>query len=614
MRTEALAQIVEREVVETVLISVGIPAEIKSDKNPKGAGRKKIPGSTTIVAAELGLAPGLSFSLIGPVAKLAAQATLPRPRGESAVNQLFYGDNLGVLRESIADESVDLIYLDPPFNSNASYNVLFKAPSGEQSQAQIEAFDDTWHWNESAERAFDEVLTGQHSDAAIMLKAMRSALGENDMMAYLAMMAVRLIELHRVLKPTGSLYLHCDPTASHYLKILLDAIFSPVNFQNEIIWQRTNAHNMKTRGYVRANDTILYYTKTKNYIFNEQYTAYGPEQLKRFKPDENGRLYKAENMTFSVANPSRQFEWRGTRPPPNRSWGASLEQLEKWYAEGRILLRQDGSPRMDGLKIYLDETKGKPLTTNWTDIDRISNTSGERLGYPTQKPLALLERIIAVSSNEGDVVLDPFCGCGTTVHAAQKLNRQWIGIDVTHLAIALIEHRLKAAFPGIAYEVHGVPKDAAGARDLAERDKHEFQKWIVATIEGQPYKGGKKGMDRGIDGYLHFRDADKKPQFGIISVKGGGIKSGDIRDLKGTMEREGAALGIFLTLNPATREMAKEAASAGFYETGGRKFPRLQILTAAEVIDDRRPQVPFGFTESLKKASREADGRQGELL
>ncbi len=241
-------------------------------------------------------------------------------------------------------------------------------------------------------------------------------------------------------------------------------------------------------------------------------------------------------------------------------------------------------------------------------------TSGERLGYPTQKPTALLERIIAASSNEGDVVLDPFCGCGTTVHAAQKLKRQWIGIDVTHLAIALIERRLKEAFPGIAYEVHGVPKDADAARDLAERDKHEFQKWIVATIGGQPYKGGKKGMDRGIDGYLHFRDADNKPQMAIISVKGGATNSAHVRDLKGTMEREGAKLGVFLTLNPATREMEKEAASAGLYDSGGGKVPRLQILTAAQVIDGKRPQVPFGHTESLKKASRESEEQQGRLL
>jgi site-specific DNA-methyltransferase (adenine-specific) len=215
--------------------------------------------------------------------------------------------------------------------------------------------------------------------------------------------------------------------------------------------------------------------------------------------------------------------------------------------------------------------------------------------------------------SESDIVLDPFCGCGTTIHAAQKLNRNWIGIDVTHLAIALVERRLKEAFAAITYEVHGVPKDVAGAHNLAQRDKHQFQMWITAKIGAQPYKGGKKGMDRGIDGYLHFRDADRKPQFAIVSVKGGGIKPSDIRDLKGTMDREKAALGLFLTLNEPTREMKSEA-SAGFYETGGMKFPRLQILTAAQIIDGKLPQVPFGFTEGFKIAKREEENRQGKLL
>ena len=305
--------------------------------------------------------------------------------------------------------------------------------------------------------------------------------------------------------------------------------------------------------------------------------------------------------------------WEDTEvfPYKGRYWAYSKDNMVRMWKEGKIIHRRTGIPVF---MRFLEEQLGVPLQNLWTDINPLTGGERERLGYPTQKPLALMERIISASSNEGDVILDPFCGCGTTVHAAQKLGRQWIGIDITHLAVALIEHRLKAAFPGIAYEVHGVPKDAAGARDLAGRDKHEFQKWIVARIEGQPYKSGKKGMDRGIDGFLHFRDADKKPQTAIISVKGGGMKSGDIRDLKGTMEREGAALGIFLTLNPPTREMEKEAASAGFYETGGRKFPRLQILTAEQVIDNRRPQVPFGFTESLKKAAREPDERQGSLI
>lgn len=532
-------------------------------------------------------------------------------------NKLYYGDNLDVLRASIASESVDLIYLDPPFNSNASYNVLFKAPSGAQSQAQIEAFDDTWHWNESAERAFDEVLTGGHSDAAIMLKAMRSALGENDVMAYLAMMAVRLIELHRVLKPTGSLYLHCDPTASHYLKILLDSVFHPGNFHNELIWKRSTAHSDTKQGrrqYGRLHDVILFYTKGSEWAWNPIYTPYDETYVKsHYSKVEagTGRRYRLGDLTAARPGGDTLYEWKGVRPYSGRYWAYSKQKMEEFEVNGRLVYTRTGMPEY---KRYLDEMPGVPLQDMWADIDPINSQAQERLRYPTQKPVAFLERILSASSNEGHVVLDPFCGCGTTVHAAQKLNRQWIGIDVTHLAIALIERRLKEAFPGIAYDVHGVPKDADAARDLAERDKHEFQKWIVATIGGQPYKGGKKGMDRGIDGYLHFRDEDNKPQLAVISVKGGGIKSGDIRDLKGTMEREGAALGVFLTLKEPTREMEREAASAGLYASGGKKFAKLQILTAAEVIDGTRPQVPFGHTESLKKASRETDNRQARLL
>lgn len=316
-------------------------------------------------------------------------------------------------------------------------------------------------------------------------------------------------------------------------------------------------------------------------------------------------------MEDEFLKPREGWEYKGVRPYKSRYWAYSKENMREFAAEGRLRHTYDGMPEY---KRYLDEMPGVSLQDLWTDISPIIAGTEERLGYPTQKPIALLERIISASSNEGDVVMDPFCGCGTTIYAAQKLKRQWLGVDITHLAVALIERRLKDSFSGIIYEVHGVPKDAAGAIALAEHDKHEFQKWIVATIGGQPYRGGKKGMDRGIDGYLHFRDADKKPQMAIISVKGGGIKSGDIRDLKGTIEREKAVIGIFLSLHPATREMEREAASAGFYETGGRKFPRIQILTAAQVIDDRRPQVPFGFTESLKKAGRETEDKQGVLF
>jgi adenine specific DNA methylase Mod len=531
------------------------------------------------------------------------------------VNSLYYGDNLDILREHIADESVDLIYLDPPFNSNASYNVLFKAPDGHQSHAQMEAFEDTWHWNETAERAFDDVMQSGNTDAAEMLRAMRSFLHDNDMMAYLAMMAVRFIELHRVLKPTGSLYLHCDPTASHYLKVLLDSVFGKEKFLNEIVWLRTHSHNMKTRGWIRQNDYILYYSKTDEFTFNIQYMEYGAAQLSRFKPDRDGRLFKAENLTFSTANPARQFEWRGSTPPKNRSWGADKETLEKWYSEGRILLKKDGSPRLDGLKVYLDDTKGKPCGTNWTDVSRIGNTSGERLGYPTQKPLALMERILQASSNEGDVVLDPFCGCGTTVHAAQKLNRQWIGIDVTHLAISLIQKRLRDAFGAIPIEIHGVPRDLDGARALAAQDKYQFQWWAVSLVDAAPYGGKKKGADSGIDGFIYFKPDGKTTEKAIVSVKGGeNVGVPMVRELIQVVNREKAKIGVLITLAEPTAPMKKEAIAEGFYKTEYGDFPRLQILTVAQLFAGQRPHMPWIDPTVFRKARREVRETQAKLL
>lgn len=494
--------------------------------------------------------------------------------------------------------------------------MLFSAPDGQQSQAQIEAFDDTWHWDHAAASAFEEVWRGSHSEASIFLKAMRDALGENDMMAYLSMMAVRLIELHRVLKLTGSLYLHCDSTASHYLKILLDAIFGIEQFRNEIIWKRSHAHSDGRQGaqhFGRTSDTILFYTKSSRWFFNPQYTPYDQSYIDRDyrRVDADGRRYRLDNIQGpgGAANGNPIYEVMGVR----RYWRYSQERMEQLITEGRIMQTRPGA--VPQYKRYLDEMPGVPLQNIWTDMPGINNRSEEYLGYPTQKPVALLERIITSSSNAGEIVLDPFCGCGTTIHAAQRLGRQWLGIDVTHLAIALIEKRMKEKFPGIVYEVHGVPKDADAAARLARDNPHEFQTWIVATIGGQPYRGGRRGMDRGIDGYLHFRDAERNAQTAIISVKGGATNSGHVRDLKGTMERENAVMGIFLTLNPPTREMTREAAAAGFFHTGGRQFPKVQILTAAEVIANRRPQVPFGFTESLRRAATETGGdRQGQLL
>ena len=416
-----------------------------------------------------------------------------------------------------------------------------------------------------------------------MLRAMRSALGENDMMAYLAMMAVRLIELHRVLRQTGSLYLHCDPTASHYLKVILDSIFGIDRFLNEITWKRTSPHN-DAKSWSRTADKILFYAKGSAFIWNTPYSENSEEYQESHysNTDSLGRRFQHTSLLSPSPRPNMMYEWKGFPTPP-MGWRYSRERMAELDGSGLIYYptTKDGAldlSKRPRLIRYLDEQKGVVRDTVWTDIPPINARAQERLGYPTQKPLALLERILAASTNVDSVVLDPFCGCGTTVHAAQKLGRTWIGIDATHLAIGLIERRLTEAFPRATFEVHGVPTDLDGARDLAERDKHEFQKWITGTIGAQPYKGGKKGMDRGVDGYLHFRDGDKKAQFAVVSVKGGGIKSGDVRDLKGTMEREKAALGLFLSLKEPTREMEREAASAGIYETGGQKVPRLQIL------------------------------------
>ncbi len=504
-------------------------------------------------------------------------------------NALYYGDNLAVLREGIASESVDLVYLDPPFNSQATYNVLFKSPAGAGSEAQIEAFEDTWHWGREAEDAFDQVIRSGNTNAADMLRAVRLFLGDNDMMAYLAMMAVRLLELHRVLKPNGSLYLHCDPTASHYLKLLLDAIFGTAGFRNEVIWRRTRAHNdRKIRRFGSVHDTLLYYSKGQDWLFNVQFNQRddaAPKTHDLYR-HADGKLYRKGDCRAPGGRGPR-YEWNGY----TFNWRFSPEERDKLIADGRIVYSKTGMPRV--LR-PVDPDRGSPLQDVWTDIDAPNSGSAEILGYPTQKPSALLERILLSSSNPGDVVLDPFCGCGTAVHAAQKLGRAWVGIDVTHLAISLIERRLKDAFPGIAFEVHGTPKDLDGARDLATRDKYQFQWWATSLVEAQPYGGKKKGADSGIDGLIYFKSDARTTERAIVSVKGGdNVSVAMIRDLKGVIERERAPIGVFMTLAPPTGPMVSEAASAGFYELGGRRYPRLQIMTIEQALRGLKPAIPF---------------------
>jgi adenine specific DNA methylase Mod len=530
------------------------------------------------------------------------------------MNQLFFGDNLQVLRENILDETVDLIYLDPPFNSKRDYNLLFKSPKGQQSEAQITAFEDSWHWGEQAEREFDELLHQRNSDVAEMMRALRSFLGENDMLAYLTMMANRLLELHRVLKPTGSLYLHCDPTASHYLKIVLDGVFGKLGFRTEISWKRSSAHNDAKQGrrqYGNIRDVIFFYAKTNDWTWNWLYSPYDTEYIDAFYhhvDPETGRRFRLDNLTAAKPGGDVSYEFHGTRPYRGRYWAYSRENMEKFLAEGRLYFPKNGGT--PSYKRFLDEMPGVPLQNDWDDIRPVP--SNEYLGYPTQKPLALLERIISASSNEGDVVLDPFCGCGTAVHAAQKRKRNWIGIDITHLAISLIEKRLKDAFgKKCQFEVHGTPKDLDAARDLAERDKYQFQWWAVSLVDAQPFQGKKKGADTGIDGVKFFYDLqDDEARKIVVSVKGGHLKADDVRALNHVREREKADIGLLISLHNPTAKMKADAASAGIYhggKDGKQQYPRLQLLTIAGLLGGGQWAEHPDYVKNVnfKKAKRE---------
>ena len=517
---------------------------------------------------------------------------------------------------------MDLVYLDPPFNSNASYNVLFREKSGEDSPAQIKAFTDTWEWTLETERTFEQDIIlhpGTPSAVKDMITAFRQFIGRNAMLAYLVMMTPRLVELRRVLKPTGSLYLHCDPTASHYLKLLLDAVFGKENYQSEITWQRTSSHN-DSRRFGRVRDIIFFYSKTNKRIWNTVYVPHNESYVSNFYryEDERGKYRHHEIiLTAAMARPNLIYEYKGYTP--EFGWRMELSKLKALDEEGRLVWSNTGRPYR---KTYL--AKGQSPTNLWADIGNIGPQANERLGYPTQKPEALLERIISASSNEGDVVLDPFCGCGTAVAVAQKLNRQWLGIDVTHLAVALMKSRLKTAFnldPGADYDVVGEPRDMGGARALWEQDPYQFQFWAVSLLEAQPLSGQRaeqrRGADQGIDGVIYFVDGPRRtPQKVVIQVKGGRVSSPQIRDLKGVVEREKAALGLFISLEDPTRDMRSEEASGGFYHSDlwQRDFPKIQLRTIGQLLAgqgfDLPPRQP-----SYQPAPRvrAAAGEQGAL-
>lgn len=523
-------------------------------------------------------------------------------------NALYFGDNLNILRDYVKDESVDLIYLDPPFNKNSRYNVLFKTPTGEESGAQVQAFDDTWAWVNGAEAALDEVRLADVQTFKL-LNAMRSFLGDSDTMAYLAMMAPRLIHLRRVLRPAGTIYLHCDPTASHYLKILMDGIFGPAQYTNEISWKRTTAKADYAQGathYPRVRDILLVYRKEGHgkILFNQQFGKYDDEYLESKYPyrDTGGRRYGLWDMTgpggAAKGNPS--YEVMGV----TRYWRYSREKMQGFIDGGLVVQPRPGAvPRF---KRYLDPNLGVPVSEDWNDIRPINSQAKERLGYPTQKPLKLLERIIETSSQKGDVILDPFCGCGTAIHAAEKLDRQWIGIDITYLAIQVIQDRLNTWVRSARYDVIGVPVDEHDARVLAAQKPYQFQLWAVGRVGGQP-RG--QGADRGIDGEIIFLRGARDYGRAIVSVKAGQHVNPDmVRALKGVVEREGADMGVFICLNPPTKEMRTEAATAKLIDLPGGKRPRVQIVTVADLITGPNLGIVTGL--NIVQASEAARGRR----
>ncbi len=560
------------------------------------------------------------------------------------MNRLYFGDNLEWLRDrrEFPDASVDLVYLDPPFNSNADYNVLFREPTGAVSQAQFHAFTDTWNWADAAETYHQFIDNCPNVAVVEMMEAFHSFLKNSPMMAYLAMMAPRLVELHRVLKETGSLYLHCDPTASHFLKLMLDGIFGPLFFKNEIIWKRTTAHSNVYSNYGDVTDSIFFYAKSDAYTWNQLYKKVDDIDAAFPNVDPNGRRWRSENMRNPGIRPNLHYAYTASngityQPHPN-GWTVSIEKMKKLDAEGRLHFPSKPGGRLR-LKYYVDEHPGIKLQNLWDDIGAIGAQAQERLGYPTQKPLALMERIISASTNPGDVVLDPFCGCGTTIHAAQKLGRQWIGIDITYLAINLIKRRLRDAFgEEIEFEEKGQPTDFAGATQLAENDKFQFQHWALSLIGARPLKEGEgKGADRGVDGLLYFYETERKDLLNrikedapgvrkepahrekiIVQVKGGGVNRGDVATLLGDVENQKAAGGVLITLDKPSKQMRTEAADADRYSSKlwhDKDYPRIQILTVEGLLSgteriDAPPQInPFAM--AARESARE---KQTEML
>jgi adenine specific DNA methylase Mod len=534
------------------------------------------------------------------------------------VNTLYYGDNLGILRDEkrIPSESIDLCYIDPPFNSQRTYNQVYSTPK-KADAAQAQAFADTWTWDQAASLGFNEILTNEGARFSVetseLFRGLNHIIKGSSLLAYLVSMTLRIVEIRRVLKRTGSFYLHCDPTASHYLKIILDSIFGPENFRSDITWKRTNVHS-DSKDWSAVADTLLYYVRDSggDFTWNPIHLKHSDKHIesKYTHRDADGRLYMLDNMRSPNPRPNLTYDWKGYKPHPN-GWAYSRETMQRLDAKGKIWYPGDLSKK-PRLKRYLDETRGILTTNIWTDIAPINSQAQERLGYPTQKPEALLERIIQASSNKGNTVLDAYCGCGTTVAVAQRLDRKWIGIDITYQSISLILKRMEESFgERIAKEIQldGIPFDVESAKMLATREddraRKEFEKWAVLTYtNNRAMIRFKKGADKGIDGVVYFSTGQEHSERAILQAKSGGVKRSDIATLRGDMEREDARLGFFLTLEEPTKPMREEAAQSGIYRHSalGKTMNRIQIVTVREMLEDgKRMELPM--TSPVVKAA-----------
>ncbi len=526
-------------------------------------------------------------------------------------NTLYYGDNLSVLREHVEDDSVDLIYLDPPFNSSRNYNLLFKQVKGDSSPAQIMAFEDTWNWSPLLYEEFKQDL--RNAGLFTLVAALYDVLGPSEMMAYVLMMAPRLLELHRKLKLTGSLYLHCDPVASHYLKIILDVVFGPERFTNEITWKRTNAHGDAKRKFADVSDSILLYGKSSDYAFNPQYLPHSEEYVraKYTGVDSSGRRFQLTDITSPNPRPNMMYEWKGF-PSPAKGWRFSRETMARLDSEGKIWYPSVTTKRPRYIR-YLDEMEGTVLGDVWVDINPINSQGNERRGYPTQKPLALLERIIAASSNEDDVVLDPFCGCGTAIVAAERMSRHWIGIDITYLAISEVIYRLETecvAGKPLVYERRGMPTDAYGALKLFEQTQPQnhkpFEQFCVSLVAGESRE--KKGADRGIDGVIHLWDTQCKLRKAVISVKGGAYTLSHVRDFASVIKDNDAIMGLMIVQREPTKEMLLVCEQQGYADwSATKKYPKMQMRTVKELLEN--PRRPFEIPESARQPRTQGVGQ-----